>query len=134
MMMQAGRAETWQSMELIVGIVVLGQPVPKARPRVVEGHTYTPQRTKAYEELVGWTVRQRFPEIQPDGEHEYRVHATFYMDGRRRCDVDNLAKAGALDALNGIIWADDSQVVDLRAQVFRGSDDPRLELLIWRLD
>jgi Holliday junction resolvase RusA-like endonuclease len=33
--------------------------------------------------------------------------------GRNCGDVDNLAK-GVLDALNGIAWDDDSQVVDLR--------------------
>ena len=32
--------------------------------------------------------------------------------GKRSGDVDNLAK-GVLDACNGILWADDSQVVKL---------------------
>jgi Holliday junction resolvase RusA-like endonuclease len=38
-------------------------------------------------------------------------------------DVDNLCKT-VLDALNRIGYRDDRQVVHLRADVVRGSDDP----------
>lgn len=40
-------------------------------------------------------------------------------------DVDNFAKV--IDALNGIVWRDDNQVVDLAVSKFY-SDRPRLEL------
>lgn len=36
-------------------------------------------------------------------------------------DLDNLVKL-VLDALNGLAWEDDRQVVTLRAHVLRGSD------------
>lgn len=35
-----------------VKFTIPGIPVPKARPRVVRGHTYTPKKTKDYEALV----------------------------------------------------------------------------------
>ena len=45
----------------------------------------------------------------------------------RRGDLDNTAKA-LLDALNGIAWVDDSQIVELH--MYRGDDktDPRAEI------
>jgi len=48
--------------------------------------------------------------------------------GRNLGDVDNLAK-GALDALTGIAWLDDSQVVDLRVSK-RWSDVDSLKIKI----
>jgi Holliday junction resolvase RusA-like endonuclease len=39
---------------------------------------------------------------------------TAFVGGRRRVDIDNVAKA-CLDSLNGIAYLDDSQVVDLHA-------------------
>lgn len=35
-----------------VKFTIPGIPIPKARPRVVKGHTYTPKKTKDYETLV----------------------------------------------------------------------------------
>ena len=122
----------WRQSELLVAVVVDGPPVPKARARVVNGHTYTPERTAGYEALVAWTVREKFPDLTPDGEHEYRIHLTFYLPTHRRADYDNLSK-GATDALTGIVWRDDSQIADARVQLMRGCSHPRAEILIWRL-
>lgn len=43
-------------------------------------------------------------------------------------DADNIAKA-VLDALNGVVFHDDNQVVSLSVQKFY-SDDPRVEIKI----
>ena len=41
-------------------------------------------------------------------------------------DIDNLCKA-TLDSFNGILWKDDSQIVDLNLHKFY-SDNPRIEI------
>lgn len=45
-----------------------------------------------------------------------------------RPDIDNYTKS-VLDALDGIIWKDDAQVVTLSANKYY-SDDPRVELTV----
>ena len=91
---------------------VPGRPVPKARPRLNRrGHVYTPQPTKAWEALVGWTARS--VGVQPL-EGEVSIDLEFNLPDRRRVDLDNLIKA-VMDGLNGIAWGDDDQVCEIHA-------------------
>ena len=54
--------------------------------------------------------------------------------GRNLGDVDNLAK-GALDALNGIAWLDDAQVVDMRvAKRWNYIDRMTIAISFWEGD
>lgn len=46
---------------------------------------------------------------------------------QKRGDLDNVLKA-ALDALNGVAWTDDSQVVELHAWRKDDKHNPRLEV------
>jgi crossover junction endodeoxyribonuclease RusA len=48
---------------------------------------------------------------------------------RRRGDLDNVLKA-VLDALKGIAWNDDEQVVRIVATRWEDRDNPRVELVI----
>jgi Holliday junction resolvase RusA-like endonuclease len=52
-----------------------------------------------------------------------------YRGDRRRVDGDNIEKAAA-DALNGIIWQDDQQVVDCHRYKRIDRRRPRLEVLV----
>lgn len=54
------------------------------------------------------------------------VSVTAYRP-QRRGDLDNVLKA-ALDALNGVAWQDDSQVVELHALRLDDKHNPRLEV------
>lgn len=49
----------------------------------------------------------------------------------QRPDADNVAKA-ALDALNGVVFFDDAQVVTLKAEK-RWSDKDQLSVFVWSL-
>lgn len=131
-------------------ITFLIEPVPKGRPRfrVFNGRvsTFTPRKTRVYEsDIAEMYVNQRGKKY--DAGVPLEVLVNFYMPIPKRAskimrshmqngyikhtkkpDVDNLTKA-LLDALNGIAFADDAQIVRLSAQKMYG-EVPRIELLI----
>lgn len=128
-------------------LTVFGQPVGKARPRFTRtGHTYTPQATKDYEELVRYTFVSGYPNAKPiEGAVKASIVAYFQIPKsyskkkRQECldckipvqskpDCDNIAKI-ILDSLNGYAYVDDKQIIDL--SVFKlWSDMPRVEVKI----
>lgn len=95
---------------LPVRLSVPGQPVPKARPRVYNGHGITPAKTKAAEAKIRAEYLKKYAGCKPF-DAEIIMHVAFYMQDRRRVDYDNLAKL-VTDALNGIAYVDDSQIVE----------------------
>ena len=104
---------------------VPGIPVGKGRPRVTMHGTYTPKKTKEYEQRVRdcWKTQcgKSFAAGTPISAE---IHGFFpipkglskkkrtALDGAphiKKCDADNLAKS-ILDALNGSAFEDDSAV------------------------
>lgn len=105
------------------------EPVAKARPRFTRtGHTYTPSKTKTYEKAIGDYWKQATKGFKFEKWQALRVSIVFGMPipkstskrkaqlmangtikHTKKADIDNLAKA-VLDGLNGIAWADDSQI------------------------
>jgi Holliday junction resolvase RusA-like endonuclease len=111
-------------------LVVPGEPVPNARARRGAHGFYTPKRTSEYRERVqaAWLLAGR-PSL---GSQAFAVSAQFYRFSRRAADLDNLVK-GVLDALNGLAFVDDAQLVCLagvhKLSCARGDD--RTELSLW---
>lgn len=106
---------------------VHGPPVAKERPRAFRKGNYvgiyTPKKTRDYEEHVRLSA--------PPMQKMTNVSCTlviFFQDRRRR-DIDNVAKS-LLDALNGVAWEDDSEVVELH--LYRRYDklSPRVEVVL----
>ena len=112
-------------------IVVPGQPIGKGRPRFARGRTYTPARTKEYEQRIGSIARQEMEscsweitplpvkltvlaqfEIPKSWTQKKKHQALLGEITPGRPDIDNVAKA-VLDALNGIVYDDDAQVTHL---------------------
>lgn len=116
----------------IVEFVVPGRPVGKGSVRVTMHGTYMPPETKAWMRLVSDVARMacpREPWTAPvklvvvatfaAGERPYTTARLQVVAGRvvpdalgatRKPDASNILK-GVEDALTGIVWRDDSQVV-----------------------
>lgn len=99
----------------LVEFIVKGEPMSKARARVVNGHAFTPERTRVAEAHVQAAFLATGKRWQPQQEAGYYVEATFAAATRQRRDIDNMFKL-ILDALNGIAWVDDTQVVELHGR------------------
>lgn len=110
---------------------VPGRPIPKARPRVVvdktDGrlHAYTPKQTRDYEDAIGWSWH---------GERLYEgpVSMTIIVqedEKQHPADLDNYIKV-ASDALNGIAFKDDRQVVHVDAKIERKTAHPGLVVTV----
>lgn len=122
------------NVDIIARFRVDGEPASKARARFTKsGHAYTPDATRRAEEAVAWAFRANAGAHQPDSTHEYGLACVFFAATRQRRDVDNMLKLVS-DGLNGVAWADDSQVAEVTGR--RGRDFPenaRTEVLVYRL-
>lgn len=108
-------------------LVVPGNPIPKGRPRVVDGHAYTPKATRDYEALVRGAAALAWPHDPMVGPLE--VELIFYRENLRRADFDNLTKA-VVDALQGVVLIDDNQIV--HAVIWKRADrvNPRVVIVV----
>lgn len=117
---------------------VPGKPQGKGRPRFARsGHTYTPDRTAEYEERVKLAYKQAgggklsgfvsvdilavfaVPKSYTKAQRAAALNASF---APKKPDCDNIAKI-ILDALNGIAYDDDAQIVKLRVEKRYGMTD-----------
>jgi len=138
----------------MVEFTIPGEPVAQGRPRAGKtryGKTimYDPQNSRDYKQFVGLVARQHAPKTKLEGALSVRMkiyrqipksttkkNRALFLAGIKRPvvkpDIDNFTK-GVLDALNNIIYHDDSQVVDLNASKYY-SDKPRVEIEIREID
>jgi Holliday junction resolvase RusA-like endonuclease len=120
-------------MTLRIEFQIEGPPIGKGRPKAVRmGNAvrmYTPKKTAEYETDIAFKAAQLMGDIPPlETPVEVGVHAYYpipaswskkrqqaAMDGLEipgKPDLDNVAKA-VLDALNGVVYVDDKQVITL---------------------
>lgn len=96
-----------------VRIIVNGEPRPKQSYRALKsGGGYQPKRVKDWQDTVAWEAKQAMRGHEPI-KGAISVSLVFSMGNNRRTDLDNLSK-GTLDAMRGIVYEDDVQIVDLR--------------------
>lgn len=139
----------------VINIVVPGKPVPQGRPRFTRQagyvRAYDPKGSKDYKTLIRNEIQPLFyqrPRFQPIPKgcavsltlFIYRPMLKGFTPRKQeqaeagilrptqKPDTDNYLK-GVLDALNTVIFEDDSQVVDIVAKKFY-SYEPRIAITI----
>jgi len=133
---------------MIKTFIVEGKIKGKERPRMntKSGNIFTPNKTKGYESWVMSCYRYSSGGEMLTGditaiiEAFYKIPASVKSEVKREQmrrgiinpaitpDVDNIAKI-ILDALNGIAYADDKQVIDLRV-IKRYADEPFVKIIL----
>ena len=122
----------------------------KGRPRFARAgafvRTYTDDKTESYEGVVKWTAKQAMGERDLlDGALEVCIQVTKQtpksMSQKKRAaalagrirptlkpDWDNIGKI-VCDALNGVVYKDDSQIADGRVEKFYGERDGAIVII-----
>jgi len=137
-------------MTFITMFTVYGEPVGKGRPRFAKRgnfvSTYTPQKTKTYEDEIRLMAKAAMGSSEP---LETPVTVAIYirvgipvsytkqmkkyaLEGilkpTKKPDADNVLKC-FLDAMNGIVYLDDKQVVNLHVtKVY--AETPAVEVMV----
>jgi Holliday junction resolvase RusA-like endonuclease len=135
-------------------LTVYTKPIPWKPPRVTRNGTYVDPKVTALQHHIGWLARQQMGN-KPlmDGALKFRVKFYHPRPNRRpgdypfclqwgndihdapkltRPDRVNMAKL-VEDALEGIVYKDDSIIYDGRDQKFYADHgtEPRIEIAIW---
>ena len=113
-----------------ISFTILGDPVPAPRPRVTEHGTYMPKEYVAHKDGLGWRFKERVKRPEPG---PLVVTLEFHRKNRRKVDLDNLEKT-ILDAGNGILWKDDSQIMEMHSKKVLGSRIPRVEVRLEEIE
>lgn len=120
----------------MIEIVLAGPPMGKERVRFVKatGRTFTPERTVNYESRLALAAQSvmgnrpllesplivdviAFMPIAKSKPRKWLADAlAFVLRPVKKPDADNFAKI--LDALNMVVWVDDSQIVHLNVEKF----------------
>lgn len=133
----------------MIEIVIPGENVAQGRPRAttVNGNVrmYDPAKSRNYKQYVGLIARQNAPASIFTGPLSVKIRIyrrtlkSFSKKNKAlaesrilrpvtKPDLDNEAKS-VLDACNGILYKDDSQIVDLSVSKFY-SEEPRVEIRV----
>lgn len=119
-----------------------GKVIGKARPRFSpDGHAYTPASTRLYERKIAQAYKAAGGKkmdgaLHVDFETVFGIQKSATKAERMRRlngneiamkkpDIDNVEKI-VLDALNGVAYEDDTQIVSVRSIKGRYEDVPRL--------
>jgi Holliday junction resolvase RusA-like endonuclease len=135
----------------MIKIIIPGEPVAQGRPRFGNGKAYDPAKSKAYKNMVSLSGRAQMGGKEPvDGALAvsiciFRSIPKSFTKAKRaaalsgklrpttRPDMSNYIK-GIEDALNGIVWKDDSCIVGYCEPFGKWySDDPRAEVIVSKI-
>lgn len=134
----------------MIKFTIYGEPVAQGRPRtaVIAGHArvYDPVKSRNYKQIIREEVLKQRPARLIEGPvsltvRAYKLIPKSFSKAKRAAalagelrpvtkpDLKNIL-AGVEDALNQVIWGDDSQVVDFGGSGKWYSDVPRVEVEI----
>lgn len=111
---------------------VPGNPRSWKRAARGKGFTYVDEDSAAYRNLVVLCARDACDVRHWDRGRRFAMAIEAAFPTRGRTDLDNIAKQVG-DALNGIVWDDDSQIDELHVKRLWTHDAPGIRVTVFVL-
>lgn len=113
-------------------IILSGEPRSTShiyKTRVIKQFAaiYMSAEGKSLKESYQWQAKSQWklPMLSTD----LKLDVYLYFGTKRKCDIDNFNKLWA-DSLTGIVYNDDSQIVELNIKKFYCKEYPRIEIKV----
>ena len=116
----------------IVSIVYKIEPI-SALVQLSGNRFYRKEDYTAYRDALRWLIKEQLGGEWDTHRFSFGLRVRFFLGNRRKIDIDNLLKP-VMDAGTHIIWADDSQVMEVYAVLLQEDSSPRVELLIYAIE
>jgi crossover junction endodeoxyribonuclease RusA len=121
---------TVERRRLVMFSVPLAQPKERHR-KGAGGRMYTPEKTVAAEEAIGFAFKGAARGHRPDDTTRWGLQIAV-SGANAAADVDNLAKV-VMDGLQGVLYVNDKQVDELHVRRLPGREK-RTEVTVYRIE
>lgn len=113
-------------------ITLLGKPISTngAYKTMCRGNfpsRYLSNKARELKESYGWQAKSQWKGKPIEGPIKVTINT--YHDNKRKNDWDNFHKI-SMDSLTGIVWIDDSQIVQALVTKHYDKKNPRIEIII----
>lgn len=102
-------------------------PTTNTMYKQVGSRWFVNSKAKSAKEAMAWEARAQFH--REPFKDDLRVEVHLCWGTKRKHDVDNIKSL--LDSMTGILWEDDSQIVDLRVTKRYEKNNEGLELIVF---
>ena len=116
----------------MIKFVVDVEPLPQPRPRFSKFGVYEPKKITEYKKAISQAAKIAMCGCEPMTcavKMTVRLYRKYARCSRRYGDFDNHAKS-ICDALNGVVYSDDSQIISCTIEKFTDKLNPRVEVVI----
>ena len=111
----------------MAGITLLGRPISTNNCYYHAGRGLTFLKAKA-RDLKSSYCDQILKQWKKEPlDKELEIHIKIYHDRKTKSDWDNFHKL-SMDAMNGLVWVDDSQIQKATVEKFYDKANPRIEI------
>lgn len=115
----------------MIKITLLGNPKSNNHIYKTHGHiVYMTKEGKFLKEGYQFQAKTQYKGEPLEGKLEISIG--LYFEDKRIHDIDNFGKI-LLDALTGILWIDDSQIVTQKVSKFYDKKLPRIEIEVEKI-